>query len=519
MISLVLLFAVGAFARPETCDYTPWSQCEGTSLCHKGHNVAFKLQETTYDVGREVMKTMMAKKIESARLRQECRDAGECPELMGNMPTEGPITCSAGVSAGTYPGSSTSKSCSNVDQVAFLSLDELDLTSGLISGRESNDVWGWTDPVNGEEYVIMGLTTGTSFVRISPDPENPTVVAFMLTKTQTSTWRDIKVVNNYAFVGSEARQHGIQVFDLTRLRGQTNLGLVEEDVDYVRVGNTHNIVANEDSGFVYAVGATEGGGLYEPCSAGLHFIDATNPADPFFAGCYSADGYTHDAQCVNYNGPDVNYVGREVCFAYNEDSLTIVDVTNKASPSLISKVTYPNFSYTHQGWVTEDHTTVLLDDETDEYYSTAGSQNTRTYVWDVSTLSNPVLKSTHVSNQISIDHNQYIVGDLTYQSNYESGLRILRVDQNAYTLTEVGHFDVYPGAGADFYGTWSNYPYFASGVVALTSIEYGLYLVRPNIAAMEMAYESNLTGTQTRSSWNSQQCPMQTQACEAPKCY
>lgn len=33
--------------------------------------------------------------------------------------------------------------------------------------------------------------------------------------------------------------------------------------------------------------------------------------------CY-AQRYTHDAQCVTYNeGPDADYHGKEICFAFN----------------------------------------------------------------------------------------------------------------------------------------------------------------------------------------------------------
>ena len=39
-------------------------------------------------------------------------------------------------------------------------------------------MWGWTDPVNGEEYAIVGLTGGTSFVRVT-DPRNPEVLGFL----------------------------------------------------------------------------------------------------------------------------------------------------------------------------------------------------------------------------------------------------------------------------------------------------------------------------------------------------
>ena len=33
------------------------------------------------------------------------------------------------------------------------------------------------------------------------------------------------------------------------------------------------------------------------------------------------DGYVHDAQCLVYKGPHEKYLGHEVCYGYNEDSL------------------------------------------------------------------------------------------------------------------------------------------------------------------------------------------------------
>lgn len=54
-------------------------------------------------------------------------------------------------------------------------------------------------------------------------------------------------------------------------------------------------------------------------------------------GCYSDDGYTHDAECVMYHGPDTQYTDHEICFNYNEDTLTIVDVTHKDAIKLIAR--------------------------------------------------------------------------------------------------------------------------------------------------------------------------------------
>ncbi len=47
------------------------------------------------------------------------------------------------------------------------------------------------------------------------DPENPVYLDELVTHgTFGSSWRDIKVYQDHAFIVSEANQHGMQVFDL-----------------------------------------------------------------------------------------------------------------------------------------------------------------------------------------------------------------------------------------------------------------------------------------------------------------
>ena len=58
------------------------------------------------------------------------------------------------------------------------------------------------------------------------------------------------------------------------------------------------------------------------------------------------------------------------------------------TPVQISRTGYAGSAYTHQGWLTEAHNHFLMDDELDE---TSYGQNTRTYIWDVSDLDNPVV--------------------------------------------------------------------------------------------------------------------------------
>jgi hypothetical protein len=86
------------------------------------------------------------------------------------------------------------------------------------------------------------------------------------------------------------------------------------------IGRTHNVVVNEDTDFVYAVGAVP---REDKCKAGLIFINMTDPSAPTSPGCAAMDGYVHDAQCVIYHGPHTKYEGREICYGYNENSLTM----------------------------------------------------------------------------------------------------------------------------------------------------------------------------------------------------
>ena len=63
--------------------------------------------------------------------------------------------------------------------------------------------------------------------------------------------------------------------------------------------------------------------------------------------------------------------------------------------------------------MTEDHTIALMDDELDEFFDPV--KNTKTYIWDVTNLADPILRRTFLSAQEAIDHNQYTKGEYVYQ--------------------------------------------------------------------------------------------------------
>jgi hypothetical protein len=162
----------------------------------------------------------------------------------------------------------------------------------------------------------------------------------------------------------------------------------------------------------------------------------------------------------------------------NEDTVTIVDVTDKSNPEQLSRTSYAGVKYTHQGWLTEDHNTFLFGDELDEKRE---SITTTTFVLNVSDLKNPRLVGSHLSEKRAIDHNQYILGNNVFQANYKAGLQVLEIGDvtNSVNLIEIAWFDVYPESdAAEFNGAWSNYPYFASGNVIVSSIDQGLFVLK-----------------------------------------
>jgi len=365
--------------------------------------------------------------------------------------------------------------CDSVDLVSFLPVSQI----GGAPGIGLNDMWGWYDEETGKEYALVGRNDGTSFIDVT-DPSNPIYLGD-LPKTEEariSVWRDIKVYENHAYIVADgAGEHGMQVFDLTRLRDLTEAQMFEPDFLYTGIASSHNIVMNEETGFAYAVGASGGG---ETCGGGLHMIDVRSPKEPEFAGCFAdgvtgrrGTGYSHDAQCVSYIGPDPDYQGREICIGANETALSFSDVTDKENPVSISTVSYPNVAYAHQGWLSPDQTLFFANDEGDEPQGLV--ETTRTLVWDVSDLDDPVLLTEYFATTTETDHNLYILDDLMYQSNYGAGLRIIDIS-DPDNIHEVGFFDTDPDLGCC--GSWSNYPYFRSGAVGVTGGRGGFFMVK-----------------------------------------
>jgi choice-of-anchor B domain-containing protein len=366
--------------------------------------------------------------------------------------------------------------CSEVELLAFIPNSLLRAPENA-RGVRTNDNWGWTDPETGREYALVGRNDGTSFVDIT-DPVNPVLVGDLPKTPNTppsQLWRDMKVYRDHAFIVADgAGNHGMQVFDLRRLRNVARKpALFSPDAHYTRVASVHNIAINEETGFAYLVGSSAGG---ETCGGGLHMVDIREPLKPQFVGCFRDERGTHDVQCTNYRGPDQRYRGREICLKSNASMFAISDVTDKSRPVAIARASHPNPAYLHQGWLTEDHRYFFMDDESDVIRGNVPT--TRTLVWDLSNLEDPVLATQFMGSMPASAHNQYVKGNFSYQANYRYGLHVLDIS-DPRSPREAGYFDTSPyQTGPGFSGAWSTFPFFKSGTVIVTSLQEGLFVLK-----------------------------------------
>ena len=375
--------------------------------------------------------------------------------------TSNKVPCINGF-AGVYP-------CNDYDLLLHLDLDFFEASAG-------NDSWGWTDTITNKEYAIIGLNNGTAFVDIS-DTDNPVYLGKLATRTVNSSWRDMKVYNNHVFIVSEASNHGMQVFDLTKLRDTNNVPKpFTADAEFTAFGNAHNIVINEDSGYAYIVGSS----LF---SGGPAFININDPKNPNLEGGFSEGGYSHDAQVITYNGPDTDYTGQEILIGSNGErnglnEVVVANVTDKKNPIKLSNISYNLDAYTHQGWFTEDHRYFIVGDELDEYDGNVSK--TRILIFDMLDLDNPVLLSEYYGPTEAIDHNGYIKGSTFYLANYRAGVRMHDISNIASgKMREIGFFDTFPNNNASsFNGVWNVYPFFESGKILVSDIEKGLFIIK-----------------------------------------
>ncbi|MFK7961517.1 MAG: choice-of-anchor B family protein [Phycisphaerales bacterium] len=327
-----------------------------------------------------------------------------------------------------------------------------------------NDCWGWTSP-GGREYALMGLTNATAFVDIT-DPGDPQIIDTIA--GPTSSWRDIKTYDSFAYVVTEGSGAGVQIINMADL-DNGNVALVNT-ISGPGGTTTHNVAIDTDSGYLYRCGGQ---------FAGLRIYSLDIPAAPVFVGEWTTK-YIHDLQVVTYDsGP---FAGREIaymCTGFNsgfvDPGLTVLDVTDKSNPVVIDEFIYPQGGYSHQAWLSEDRQYLYLNDELDE---DDFNLETTIHVFNVGDPANVDYLGTFGNGNAAVGHNLYIRDEMLFSANYRSGLRIFDLAADPVTPPEIAFFDTFPANDATFFnGAWSVYPFFESGTVIISDIERGLFVI------------------------------------------
>ncbi len=338
--------------------------------------------------------------------------------------------------------------CLCFGQLNMTLMDQVQYTQGL------NDVWGWVDPVTGEEYAIVGTQTGTSIVSVV-DPEDAFEVQFI--PGPQSTWRDIKAWGNHVYVTNET-SNGLLVIDMTN--HPDNITWYEwqpqlQDIDgqTKTLESCHNLYIDE-FGWCYLVGCNFNNG-------GAMFVDVfSDPGNPIFVD-YGAPVYAHDA----YTRDNIFYASQ-----IGNGDLAIYDVSDKGNVQQLASQTTP-FAFTHNAW---------LNDASDVVFTTDERPNAPVAAYDISDLSDIQELDQYVPIETLgegvIPHNVHVWQDWLIISYYTDGGIIVDASKPD-NLIEVGNFDTFFGGGGGFSGAWGAYPFLPSGIVLVSDIGNGLYVL------------------------------------------
>jgi choice-of-anchor B domain-containing protein len=318
--------------------------------------------------------------------------------------------------------------------------------------QDLSDVWGYRAP-DGTEYAIVGVYNGVSIINLS-DPANPVESDFI--PGANSTWRDIKTWGDFAFVTNET-SGGLLVIDLSTLPGQVNYMNWSPNIPGVGVLNTcHNLWIDE-FGYAYLSGCNVNSG-------GVLFIDvATTPGTPIYAGKNFPE-YSHDV-----------YVRNNIAYSseINIGEFGVYDVTNKSNPVFLSSQETGGTT-THNAWLSDDSKYLFTTDETGN--GPIGS-------YDVSDPFN--IKTLDQFRPLAtlgagvIPHNVHVWQDWIIISYYTDGCIIVD-GSRPDNLVEVGNFDTYIPTNTGFNGAWGAYPFLPSGLILISDIGNGLYILQPN---------------------------------------
>ena len=436
--------------------------------------VPLKYAEELYQQGFNVISDQKGLETEKVEV-----DTALLQQLTNGQPATNCVNGQAGV----FP-------CNNMDLLSHIPLADFPSNPNA-----ANDIWGHVDLNDQREYAIIGLRNSVAVVDLM-DPENPRIVG-QVTGPST-TWRDIKVFQRfnettftweaYAYVTADSANQGTLIIDLNQL--PNSISLANRDNTDIAAHNVY--ISNVDYSLgtqlpnttaqLHIAGSGNFGGSFRSYS----LQDPTDLSSTFSFTTATRADYTHDMSSLNITDQRattqcVNAVAGTclLILDFNENQLRLWDHSNPNTSVNLSNTSYPNVSYVHSGWWSEDRQFVFVHDELDERDR---SLNTTLRIFDVSNLTSPTLAGVWTGPTAAIDHNGFVRGNRYYMSNYERGITVLDITDPT-TPTEVGYFDTFPSSdNTSFNGAWGVYPYLPSGIILASDINTGLYVLRDNTA-------------------------------------
>ena len=83
--------------------------------------------------------------------------------------------------------------------------------------RLGSSSWGWRHERSGREFGVIGQFSGAAFVEILRNGKMQ-YLGRLPAQSVGSRWREIRVLNDYAIIGSEAVGHNVQSKCLSKSR-------------------------------------------------------------------------------------------------------------------------------------------------------------------------------------------------------------------------------------------------------------------------------------------------------------
>lgn len=324
-------------------------------------------------------------------------------------------------------------------------------------GQSLSNICGWVDPQDNKEYALVGAQNGLSIVDVT-NPSTPTQIVQI--PGPSSSWREIKVWGNYAYVTTESGNIGLQIVDLLPLPSPSlTVATWTPTINSEVLSTIHAL--HIDAGRVYLYGSNVGNG-------GVLIADiSTTPMAPVYLGRYNAS-YVHDG-----------YVRNNICYAGHiyDGWFSVMDVSNPSSPTIVNTQSTPG-NFTHNTWLPPGNAnTIFTTDEVSNSYLTS---------YDITNVSN-IQELDRIQSQNpgsgSIVHNTHILNvagnDYAVTSWYRDGIVITDVD-DPNNMVNVGWYDTYPsGSGNGFSGCWGVYPFLPSGTIVASNMNGELYVLAP----------------------------------------